>query len=242
MRTLDRSPSPPRGATSGSRWSPAHFGHGVAVFDLDRTLIRGSSLSLYGRELVRRGLVPRSMVARHALLELAFQRRGVGAGRLDHLVTTLLLAASGREAAPFLEVARGMGPGLADQVPPAARFLLRRHVDAGDFCVIVSASPHELVEAVTVALGAHRAVGTRIEVVDGRFSGRLDGPFCYGTGKLEALEREVGRLDLSSATAYADSGSDLPLLEGCGTAVAVNPDPELSRWAARSGWPVVRFT
>ncbi len=52
----------------------------------------------------------------------------------------------------------------------------------------------------------------------------------------------MGRLDLSAATAYADSGSDLPLLERCGTAVAVNPDPELRRWAARAGWPVVRFS
>lgn len=211
------------------------------MFDLDRTLIKGSSLSSFGRELVRRGLVPRSTVARHALLELAFQRRGVGTARIDNLVRTLLDAAAGRAAEPFLEIARGMGPGLAAEVPAAARFLLQRHLDAGDFCVILSASPHELVEAVTATLGAHRAVGTRIEVADGVLTGRLDGPFCYGSGKLDALEREVGRIDLTTATAYADSGSDLPLLERCGTAVAVNPDPELRRRAARAGWPVVRF-
>jgi HAD superfamily hydrolase (TIGR01490 family) len=213
----------------------------VAVFDLDRTLITGSSLSLYGRELVRRGLVPRSTVARHALLELAFQRRGAGAARIDHLVSTLLDAATGRPAEPLLAVARDMGATLAAEVRPAARFLLQRHLDAGDFCIVLSASPHELVEAVTTALGAHRAVGTRIQVIDGVLTGRLDGPFCYGRGKLEALEREVGRLDLTTATAYADSGSDLPLLERCGTAVAVNPDAELRRWATREGWPVVRF-
>ena len=96
MRTVACSrPPSPSGATSGSPWTPAHSGHGVAVFDLDRTLIRGSSLSLYGRELVRRGLVPRTTVARHALLELAFQRRGVGAARIDRLVSTLLAAADG---------------------------------------------------------------------------------------------------------------------------------------------------
>jgi phosphoserine phosphatase len=65
-------------------------------------------------------------------------------------------------------------------------------------------------------------------------------PDCTG-GKLEALDREVGRLDLTMATGYADSGSDLPLLEQCGTAVAVNPDAELRRWARSKGWPVVRF-
>lgn len=232
--------SSPR-ASDGRRWAPAHVGHGVAVFDLDRTLIRGSSLSVLGRDLVRRGLVPRTAVARHALTELAFRRRGIGAARLDRLVATLLEAADGERAEPLLTAAREVGPRLAAAVHPTARWLLRHHLEAGDFCVILSASPHELVDAVAVELGAHRAVGTRVEVAGGLLTGRLDGPFCYGTGKLECLEREVGRIDLATATAYADSGSDLPLLERCGTAVAVNPDQELRRWAQRAGWPIVRF-
>jgi phosphoserine phosphatase len=106
---------------------------------------------------------------------------------------------------------------------------------------VLSASPQELVEAVTSELGALRAVGTRIEVVDGVLTGRLDGPFCYGVGKLEALEREVGRVDLSCAAAYADSGSDIPLLDRCRTAVAINPDRELRRWARREGWPILHL-
>ena len=222
-------------------WSPAHYGHGVAVFDLDRTLIPGSSLAMFGRELLRRGLVSRRTVARHAALEALFRRRGLGGARIDRLVHDLLELSSGVDAEPLLAAATAMGPGLAAQVHPTARFLVEHHLRAGDFCIIVSASPHELVEAVAGALGAHRAVGTRVGVRDGVLTGRLDGPFCYGTGKLEALDREVGRLDLSTATGYADSGSDLPLLEQCGTAVAVNPDTELRRWARTKGWPVVRF-
>lgn len=222
-------------------WSPAHYGHGLALFDLDRTLIPGSSLAMFGRELVRRGLVSRRSVARHAAMEQIFKRRGLGGAPIDGLVRSLLERSLGVEAAPLLAVARSMGPTLVAQVHPTARFLLEHHRRAGDFCIIVSASPHELVEAVAGALGAHRAVGTRVGVHDGVLTGRLDGPFCYGAGKLEALEREVGRLDLSTATGYADSGSDLPLLERCGTAVAVNPDAELRRWAHTKGWPVLRF-
>ncbi len=224
------------------QWRPAHYGHGVAVFDLDRTLIPGSSLGLFGRELVRHRLVTRRSVARHAALEPLFRRRGLGGARIDALVRALLELSAGAEAEPLLALARSMGPALAARVHPTARFLVDHHVRAGDFCIIVSASPHELVEAVTAPLGAHRAVGTRLEVQDGRLTGRLDGAFCYGTGKLDALEREVGRLDLATATGYADSGSDLPLLERCGTAVAVNPDAELQRWARAKDWPVVRFT
>jgi HAD superfamily hydrolase (TIGR01490 family) len=222
-------------------WLPAHYGHGVAVFDLDRTLIPGSSLAMFGRELVRQGLVSRRSVLRHAGAEQVFRRRGLGGARIDDLVRRLLDASAGRDVEPLLSVARSMGPALAARIPPSARFLVDHHLRAGDFCIVLSASPHELVEAVTSELGAHRAVGTRVGVHDGVLTGRLDGPFCYGVGKLEALEREVGRLDLATATAYADSGSDLPLLEQCGTAVAVNPDAELRRWAQARGWPVVRF-
>jgi HAD superfamily hydrolase (TIGR01490 family) len=225
----------------GSPWSPAHVGHGVAIFDLDRTLLRGSSLALYGHELVRRGVLPRSKLARHALLELVFQRRGLRTDRIQHLVDALLAQARGEPAEPLLSVAREMGPILSRGVRPAARFLLQRHLDAGDFCIVLSASPVELVDAVTAELGAHRGVGTRIDVVDGVLTGRLDGPFCYGTGKLEALEREVGRIDLTTAVAYADSASDVPLLDRCGQAVAINPDAELRRWARRHGWAVLHL-
>jgi HAD superfamily hydrolase (TIGR01490 family) len=243
VRTRQRQPdrSSPSGPAAGSPWLPAHVGLGVAVFDLDRTLLRGSSLSLYGRELVRRGIVPRSTVAKHALLELAFQRRGLRDDRIHRLVAQFLAEARGELAQPLVEAARSMGPTLLGNVRHAARFLLDHHLAIGDFCVVVSASPHELVDAVTTQLEAHRAVGTRLDVIDGVLTGRLDGPFCYGTGKLEALEREVGRIDLSTATAYADSGSDVPLLSRCGQPVAINPDAELRRWAQGAGWPILRL-
>jgi len=180
-------------------------------------------------------------VARHALVEMTFRKRGIGTARLDRVVASLLSAAAGRDAEPLAAVAQAMGTALAAEVSPAARFLVQRHLDAGDFCIVLSASPQELVDAVSAELGAHRAVGTRIEVIDGVLTGRLDGSLCYGVGKLDALEREVGVIDLTTATAYADSASDLPLLVSCGTPVAVNPDKELLRWARNESWPIVHL-
>ena len=211
------------------------------MFDLDRTLIPGSSFGIFGRALVRHGLVARRQVARHAVLEATFRRRGLKTARIDGLVQDLLAVAAGADAAPLLAVARSMGPTLAARVHPTARWLLDMHRDAGHLCVIVSASPHELVEAVAVELGADRAVGTRIAVEGGLLTGRLDGPFCYGDGKLVAIDRELGATDLSGATGYADSRSDAPLLERCGTAVAVNPDSDLRRLARDRGWPIMCF-
>ena len=105
---------------------------------------------------------------------------------------------------------------------------------------MLSASAQDLVEVVCAGLGAHRAVGTRGAVADGRFTGELEGAFCYGAGKLVRLREALGPVELRTAWAYADSRSDLPLLEACGHPVAVNPDRALRGVARSKGWPVVR--
>lgn len=216
-------------------------GSRLAVFDLDRTLLPGSSLMILGRALHRAGLVDGRELAGWMAREAAFARRGEGPSTAPRLLAGLLASVAGREAAPYLTVARNLGDELAGAALPGARWLLDMHLAVGDFCVVASASPQELVEAAARALGAHRAVGTRTRLAGGCFTGQLDGPFCHGRGKLARLWVELGTADLSQATAYSDSASDLPLLEAAGRPVAVNPDRRLRRAAVAAGWPVVRL-
>ena len=198
-RLLGRIPPP---GTSGGR---AHFGQGMAVFDLDRTLVPGASLLHYGRELAHRRLVSSMTLARYAFAQARFRRRGLSTRTSCESGTGCSPSSPDGRPSSLAAAAEAVGQRIADLVPSGARWLLDRHVQAGDFCAIVSASPHELVESVVAALGSHRAVGTRLEVIDGRCTGRLEGPFCHGPGKIACLERELGRWDLDSATAYADS-------------------------------------
>lgn len=214
----------------------------VAIFDLDRTLVPGSSLMELGRALADRKVIDRTTVVRHAVKAAMFARRGLPDSRIDRLRESLLAAAADHDHDQINSVVHEVGSEIASSAFPAARWLLQRHHDAGDLCVVLSASPQELVEVVGAALGADRAIGTRTEVVDGRFTGRLDGPFCHGAGKLERLAEDLGPLDLAQASAYADSGSDLPLLSACGHPVAVNPDRRLREAATSAGWPVVHLS
>jgi HAD superfamily hydrolase (TIGR01490 family) len=213
----------------------------AVLFDLDRTLVPGSSLLPLARVLAERGVVTRAAMAAHVAANLAFRWRGAGDRRVDRIRASALQAAGGAEHAVLLEAAVDAGRAVADQVYPAARRLLGRHLDAGDFCVILSAAPQELVEVVSARLGAHRAVGSRAAVSDGRLTGELVGPFCYGEGKLARLAAEVGPVELVTAHAYADSCSDLPLLLACGHPTAVNPDRGLRQVARARGWPVLGF-
>ena len=228
------------GPPEGPSRLPDHNGR-LAVFDLDRTLLPGSSLSLFGRALHRAGMVGHRRMVAYLAREAVFVRRGQGVSSAHRLLAALLADVADREAAPLLEVAEGLGEDLARTARPGARWLLDHHLAAGDFCVIASASPQPLVEAAARAFGAQRAVGTKAEVLAGRFTGRLEGPFCHGRGKLARLWVEVGPADLSRAAAYSDSRSDLPLLAAAGRPVAVNPDRRLRREARSQGWPVLTF-
>jgi HAD superfamily hydrolase (TIGR01490 family) len=213
----------------------------LAIFDLDRTLLPGSSLVHLGRALVRAGFLRPHDLSGFAIRELSFRRRGLSHAGADRLRERLLAMAAGFEHAPLVAVVETVGTDVARLVPPAALRLVSQHVELGDYCVVLSSSPQELVERVAAGLGVQRGVGTRTEVVDGCFTGRLDGPFCHSDGKLARLRDELGVVDLSRTFAYSDASSDLPLLSACGYPVAVNPDRRLRSAAKAAGWPIVEL-
>lgn len=213
----------------------------AAVFDLDRTLLPGSSLVALARVMARNGMLSGQQLVTGLAMDRVFRRRGSNDEDVDRLRATALRQVAGLDVAVLGRLVDEVGRRLSAQVLPGPRMLLQRHRDAGDFVVILSASPQELVEAVAVRLGAQRAVGTRAGIEGARYTGELDGPFCYGAGKLERLEQDLGPGALDGATAYADSLSDLPVLEACSEPVAVNPDRALHRIAKARSWPVVRF-
>lgn len=225
-------PVDPVGAVPGA-------GAGLVLFDLDRTLLPGSSMFALGRALAAAGLVDRRRLLGAVAQEARYRAVGAGDATVARLRADALAHIAGLARDPFEVVAAGVARTLVRQVSPGARLLLDRHLAAGDFVVVLSASPQELLDRIVAGLGAHRAVGTRAEVVDGRYTGRLDGAFCYGAGKLTRLAAALGPVALDDAWGYADSASDLPVLAAVGHPVAVNPDRTLRAVAKRRRWPVV---
>ena len=92
-------------------------------------------------------------------------------------------------------------------------------------------------------LGADRVVATRMEIVDGKYSGDIE-YYAYAEEKARAIEdlAELVGYDLDECYAYSDSVTDVHMLRAVGHPHAVNPDRELRRIAASHGWPVLVFT
>jgi HAD superfamily hydrolase (TIGR01490 family) len=216
----------------------------AAFFDLDRTLIRGSAVFPLAVAAFRAGHVPPRDLLEDAVNAVGFVLHGASDERSTALRERVLRAVAGAQVQDVVALGDRFLPRLVDSVLPESRALLTEHAAAGEDRIIVSASPVEIVGELAVRLGLEGAVGTRSEIVDGRYTGRLDGAFCYGEGKVAEVRRMASErgYDLGLCTAYSDSISDLPFLELVGTAVAVNPDEELREVARQRGWRVVEVT
>jgi len=217
---------------------------GAAFFDLDRTLIAGSSAFSLAMAARSAGLVRNRQFARDAIAALRFKLRGADDGTTDAVRDRILGVVAGMRHDDLMGLNATVLPRLLGKVRPEARRLVDLHRHAGRTTYIVSAAPVEIVESLAQSLGMTGGIGTRSRLVDGVYDGTLDGPFCYGPGKVTAMEgvAEWDGLDLERCYAYSDSASDLPMLEAVGHPVAVNPDARLARHAAANGWPVVRFS
>ena len=216
----------------------------AAFFDLDRTLISGSSAFSFGIAAWRGGLIPTRELLSDATNAITFKLVGATDERSEAVRDRILHAVEGAEQAQLTALNEDIIPQLLEKVRPESRGLIEMHHEAGRETWIVSASPIELVDPLAKALGMTGGIATRSEVVDGHYTGRLDGPFVYGEGKAEAIRTlATGRhYDLRLSYSYSDSASDLPMMEIVGHPVAVNPDRPLETVAHQRGWPVVVFS
>jgi HAD superfamily hydrolase (TIGR01490 family) len=216
----------------------------AAFFDLDKTLMAGSSGMQFARVAARQGIVSRPQLVRWGFEHLRYRLRGTTDERTADVLQVARELITG---VPEKRIAR-MGPAvMADILPriyPQMLEEVHAHQDAGRPTFIVSAAGNEVVESLAGVLGMDGGIGTGYDVdAEGNFTGRLAGPFVYGPGKVTAMEEFAARheIDLAASYAYSDSLSDLPMLRAVGNPVAVNPDPPLAAIAKQEGWQVLRF-
>ncbi len=215
----------------------------AAFFDLDRTLISGSSTFTFGVAAWRASLLGSRRLTGDAVRALSFRLFGASDERSASTRDRLLDAIRDVPAEDLAALNGVILPRLVEQVRPEARELIEMHRTAGREQWIVSASAQGIVEPLAHAVGMTGGIGTRIAVRDGVFTGELDGPFVYGEGKVEAMRTIAAErhYDLERCYAYSDSISDRPMLELVGHPVAVNPDRALETLARSRGWPIVIF-
>jgi HAD superfamily hydrolase (TIGR01490 family) len=214
----------------------------AALFDMDRTLIRKNSASLYTR--YRRDLGEAGVRDSLQVAWWIFQYT-LGLVDADGVAEQALGIYRGTLESEMVERCRAWFPAyVLEHVSETGRAAVRRHGEAGDLLAIVTGSTRYAAEPLGREVGIEHLVTSEIAVdAQGRFSGEVVPPLCIGKGKLtRTLDFLAAHgVALADTTFYSDSITDLPLLEAVGRPVVVNPDHRLARQARRRGWPVERW-
>ena len=216
----------------------------AAFFDVDNTLVRGSTSILFGKVAFTGGTIKRRDIWRFMFEQMMFIRRGENNEKMADFKDRALSLTKGHSVEELLSLMdvvykNEIQPRLWPETVAAAK----EHLAAGREVWLLTAAPVELAEAIARDIGATGALGTIVGHKDGMLTGELIGEPLHGKAKRKAAEKlaKDRGISLKRSWAYSDSYNDLPLLSSVGHAVAVNPDKILARHAEAAGWEILKF-
>ena len=218
----------------------------IAFFDLDRTLIAGYSILAVARETAEQGARRGKLrQATKVVQDIVKHKVFSSGGNYHRLVKRTTKALTGVSEAALHEIGeQAYRKHIARTLYREAVALVEAHRAAGHKLAIISAASRYQIEPVARVLGIDEIHCTRLEVVDGRFTGQVVAPMCFGEGKVLAAQRSARRhkATLGNCWFYSDSSDDLPLLRKVGHPVAVNPSDKLGAHARTRQWPQLVFS
>ncbi len=210
----------------------------LALFDIDGTLVKEPSTEKrFTLWLLLRGRIGLIRLLAYAVFSFRYLPRcGLGVFAKNKSLLWRRTAESARSLAGDW-AAQHLGKALF--APCIER--LRLHLQREDIVVLLSGAPQFLAEAVACELEVSTVLGTRCAERNGRFCFAPPELHRVGEEKLAAARELCQSLgtSLSSASAYGNAISDLPLLAACGFPVAINPDARLAAEARRRGWRII---
>jgi HAD superfamily hydrolase (TIGR01490 family) len=217
----------------------------VAFFDVDNTILRGSSLFFLGRGMYHRGFFSRREISAFVLANLRYRLTGKEnkeeIARIQNAACDFIRGHEVKE----LEL---MGQEIYDEYVSPALWqgtieIANEHLADGVEVWLVTATPVDMANLIAQRLGFTGALGTRAEQEDGKYTGRMLGNLLHGKEKAIAVRAlaEAENIDLAHSFAYSDSYHDIPLLETVGNPRAINPDTLLQIRAIRDNWPIHEF-
>jgi HAD superfamily hydrolase (TIGR01490 family) len=220
-------------------------GKTAAFFDVDNTLIRGSTIYFLGRGMYQRGYFTKKDISRFVLANLRFRLTGKEnkeeIARFQDAATDFIGGHNVKDIETIAQqiydefVSPAMWQGTID--------IAQTHIANGVEVYLVTAAPEDMATLIAKRLGLTGALGSKAEIKDGLYTGHMNGALLHGKEKAVAVRElaEKKGFDLRECFAYSDSNNDLPLLQCVGHPSAINPDALLGLRAMAEGWPIHDF-
>jgi len=217
----------------------------AAFFDVDNTILRGSSSYLFGKAAFKKGFFKRRDFWRMAWEQARFISRGEKLNSLDVIKDKALSLVAGHRAVDLTDLTDLVyNDYISPKLWPETVRIAQEHIKAGREVWLVTATPKEIADVIAHRLGLTGGLGTLVEVgADGVLTGKLVGKTLHGKAKRKAvkalaIERNIS---LKRSYAYSDSVNDLPMLNAVGNPHCVNPDVALRYYAKEASWPILDF-
>ena len=218
----------------------------AAFFDVDNTLIRGSSLYFLGRGMYQRGYFTKADISRFVLANLRF--RLTGTEKKEEIVKFQNAATSFIGGHNVQEIQK-LGEEIYDEFVSPSLWqgtieIAQAHLADGVEVWLVTAAPEDMATLIAKRLGFDDVIATDLATDStGHVLARIDGHNCYDAAKLERVKGWMEAHGLSRENchirAYSDHVSDAPLLSYADEPFATNPHGPLARLAATNGWPIL---
>ena len=213
---------------------------GLALFDLDNTLIAGDSDYLWSCFLVEQGIVDGAHYERE-------DRRFYDQYRVGELDIYEFLDFQLRPLAEHgLDTLQQWRKQYVEEkispiLLPRAHELIDRHRQQGDTLVVITATNRFITTPIVALYDIPHLLATEPELQDEQYTGRVAGTPCFQDGKVERLDDWLAdnQQSLDESWFYSDSHNDLPLLNRVTHPVAVDPDEILEQHAREHDWPVI---
>jgi len=215
----------------------------LVLFDLDNTLLDGDSDFEWSQFLIHIGILDRELF--EVKNQAFYDQYKAGTLNIQEFLDFQLKPLS-RHSRKTLDAwhQQFMDENILPIITQTARDLVAQHLEAGDVCIIITATNSFVTYPIAREFGIEHLIATEPEQMNGEFTGRVVDVPCFREGKITRLnhwlaERNWTLQDFDKSTFYSDSLNDLPLLCKVSHPVAVNPDQTLRAHAMQHGWTII---
>jgi len=212
----------------------------LAIFDLDNTLIAGDSDHSWGEFLVDQNIVDRQLYKKMNDKFYADYESGC----LD-IFAYLEFSVEPLTKFSLQELDILHQQFMRDIIEPMkldqAEILINHHRQAGDRVLVITSTNRFIVEPICKSLGIDEIIATDLQIIDGKYTGKVDGTPTFKEGKVERFNQWLKEQNTNNEGSYfySDSINDMPMLLEVTYPIAVDPDPALRKEAESRHWEII---
>ena len=215
----------------------------LIIFDLDNTILNGNSDYSWIKFMIDSGQVDHDEYTKRNeyFYEQYYQ------GSLDYDAWAEFALSTFKDKTP--EQLKGLLKEFLNSIIEPminiyALRLLHEHSHDNDFMLLASATNSIIVKLIAERLGFKHIIATDVEIIAGKYTGKMKGESALGKGKLNKVKEWMSRNGFSNfenTTFYSDSINDLPLLLEVSNPIAVNPDEQLRATCWEANWEIIEL-